>query len=457
MAYNGGPAINVPNMVPSNSPFATKTFTVTGNNVTTSTMRYNLSLKINSNTFSYNALQFKLISTNTGSSGVIVPSITSLTGIKTGARTIFLGNGSFGGTSGQDKVHTYKLELYFPLTGQDQTYDTGKSFSAVIDIKEGIGSSVNDYLDDLIINQFGFNNITVAPSNTFSSISGQTDNKMHKMPDDYGMSYYFRGAKEYVKNNLIFANHQWKIVRINGNGTIRIIYNGKCANNSCTILDGYSAVGMGSTAYNTTDNNNRFVGYMYGNTSGSYAAAHSNQNNSNIKTYLDNWYNTNIKGTAFESRIADTLFCNDRSLHSGNGYGGTGTTYYKAYDRVDNNKSPSLRCTNKNDRFTVSDTVVGNGALTNPIGLLTVDEASVAGLLRGSNNTRNYLNGYLNIWLMSPSRFYFSSATFLVNSTAAINSLSIVSNSRSVRGVINLKGDTRVTGTGSISDPYKVI
>ena len=89
MAYNGGPAINVPNMVPSNSPFATKTFTVTGNNVTTSTMRYNLSLKINSNTFSYHALQFKLISTNTGSSGVIVPSITSLTGIKTGARTIF--------------------------------------------------------------------------------------------------------------------------------------------------------------------------------------------------------------------------------------------------------------------------------------------------------------------------------------------------------------------------------
>lgn len=397
MAYSGGPSISVPNMIPSNSPFAIKNFSVTGNNITTSTMRYNLSLKINNNTFSYHALQFKLISTNTGGNGVIVPSINSLTGIKTGAINIFLGNGSFTGTSGVHRVHTYRLELYFPLTGLNQTYDVGKSFSAIIDIKEGIGSSVNNYLDDLLINQFGFNNINLAPSNTFSSISSQTDNKMYKMPDEYGMSYYFRGAKEYVNNNLIFAHHQWKIVRINGNGTIRIIYNGKCANNSCSILDGYSAVSMGSSAYNSTDNNNRFVGFMYGNTSGSYNAAHSNQNNSTIKTFLDNWYNNNIKGTVYESKVSDTMFCNDRELHSGNGYGSSGTTYYKAFDRVDNTKNPSLKCKHKNDRFTVFDTSVGNGALTNPIGLLTVDEASLAGLLRATNNTRNYLNGYLNI------------------------------------------------------------
>lgn len=58
---------------------------------------------------------------------------------------------------------------------------------------------------------------------------------------------------------------------------------------------------------------------------------------------------------------------------------------------------------------------------------------------------------------MSPSHFYFSSAAFLLNSTAAINSLTLVSNSRSVRGVINLNGDVQVTGNGSISNPYKVI
>lgn len=456
MAYNGGPAINVPNMVPSNSPFATKTFTVTGNNVTTSTMRYNLSLKINSNTFSYHALQFKLISTNTGSNGSVAPSITNLMGVGSGSREIFLGNAHFTGTSGQNKVHTYSLELYFPLTGQDQSYDTGKSFNAKIEIKEGIGTAITNYLNDSLINQFGLSNITNAPAGTFRHVSGASDNKMHKMPDDYGMSYYLRGSKNNLKNNLIFGGFQWKIVRINGNGSIRIIYNGTCPNNNCSMNTTGTSTQMGASAFNTNFQDNRYIGYMYGPGTNSYPITHSNQNNSTIKSYLENWYNSNIKNTNYESKVDDVLFCGDREVQTGSGIGTTRTTYKTGY-RIGTNFASSLKCTLKNDRFTVSDAVVGNGRLSNPIGLLSSDEGSLAGLVSGINNTSNYLYTAQNFWTLSPAHYTNRAGVYQVSSTGRLLTIVNVNISHGVRGVLNLKPDTRVSGSGTLLDPYKVI
>ncbi len=45
IVYNGGANINANNIIPSNTPFGTKTFTVTGNNtLDDSEMLYNISL-----------------------------------------------------------------------------------------------------------------------------------------------------------------------------------------------------------------------------------------------------------------------------------------------------------------------------------------------------------------------------------------------------------------------------
>ena len=87
--YNGGAAINVNSFFPSATAFATKNFTVTGNNSTNQTMYYNITLVMESNTFSCNALQYKLTSTNTGGNGSVIPSITTMKEIGTGARDIF--------------------------------------------------------------------------------------------------------------------------------------------------------------------------------------------------------------------------------------------------------------------------------------------------------------------------------------------------------------------------------
>ena len=49
---------------------------------------------------------------------------------------------------------------------------------------------------------------------------------LYAAEDEYGISYYYRGSRKHLNNNLIFAGFQWKIIRINGDGTIRLIYNG---------------------------------------------------------------------------------------------------------------------------------------------------------------------------------------------------------------------------------------
>ncbi len=48
--------------------------------------------------------------------------------------------------------------------------------------------------------------------------------------DEYGTSYYYRGKATELNNNLIWGERQWKIIRINGDGSIRLIYNGTEAN-----------------------------------------------------------------------------------------------------------------------------------------------------------------------------------------------------------------------------------
>ena len=138
ITFEGGEHLNAPDIIPSNDPFVTKTFTLTGVNSTEEIMNYHLILKMETNTFRDSALAYTLSSNNVNNNGKTVPSKTDITGIKSGTREIFLGNGYFEGTNIEDKVHSYTLKLYFPLIENfDHTVDQNKEFSAKIEIKEG--------------------------------------------------------------------------------------------------------------------------------------------------------------------------------------------------------------------------------------------------------------------------------------------------------------------------------
>ena len=295
-------------------------------------------------------------------------------------------------------------------------------------------------------------------------LTTNTTGTVYSVADDWGTSYVFAGAP--TDNWVRFAGFYWRIIRINGDGSIRLIYNG-----TGTATTGTSTQ-IGTSAYNSSYNDNAYVGYMYGSTgASSYASTHANTKNSTIKGVLDNWYKTNIADKGYSDKVStEAGFCNDRQTMSGvhSSYGttgyGTNLTSYAPWGRLYQNRSwkssqtPSLKCSQiANDMFTVSGSSKGNHKLTYPVGLITSDEVVLAGGFGNSNNTSYYLYTAQNYWTMSPSSFYTlgDATVFAVNSNGNLG-YSIVSNTYGVRPVINLKADVSITGSGTSGNPYVV-
>ena len=117
-----------------------------------------------------------------------------------------------------------------------------------------------------------------------------TDEGIWETQDDYGTTYYFRGAAQ--NNYVYFAGYYWRIVRINGDGSLRLIYDGTSVH-----ANGESSSDrrIGTSAFNSSYNDNTYIGYMYGQTGAStYEETHANINDSTIKEVVDNWYKVNI-------------------------------------------------------------------------------------------------------------------------------------------------------------------
>ena len=300
---------------------------------------------------------------------------------------------------------------------------------------------------------------TISAKGTPSFSSTATTNEgMYATQDDYGTSYYFRGA---VNDNWVyFAGFYWRIIRINGDGSVRMIYTGQAAPSAST------AIVMTSEITNIAVQE-RFaasatpaerVGYML--ESGN---AHGYANDSYIKQeILDPWYTNNL--ASYASYISDALFCSDRVSYTNTSGtttgGGTGTTtsYFAPYIRLITNKAPVLTCsTTRYDRFTYSDILKGNGALTKKIGLITADEIAMAGGKVSTSNTSYYLYTNQNYWTMSPSHFQSSHAfVFMLNTSGSLLQNRAVTYDLGVRPVINLKGTVAAMGTGVYNDPYIV-
>ena len=290
------------------------------------------------------------------------------------------------------------------------------------------------------------------------TVEEATNGYLCKAKDAYGDSYYYRGN---VTNNYVkFADKYWRIVRINGDGTVRVIYDGTSAHaNGESSRDRQ----IGTSAFNSSYNDNAYVGYMYGKTGAStYADAHANTNNSTIKTYIDNWYKTNIVGTTNEQYLADNVFCNDRSFNNNNTGTGAGMSdtdyrwYYGPWSSGGYNFNMRLTCPQKNDAFTVSDTTNGNGALTYPVGLLSTDEILLAGGWSASNSGY-YLYSGQYWWASSPDIFGGGSAFVrFVYSDGYAGNADGVSNDGGVRPVFNLKAEVLAQGSGTATDPYRI-
>jgi hypothetical protein len=189
---------------------------------------------------------------------------------------------------------------------------------------------------------------------------------MYAAADDYGTSYYFRGA---VNNNRVsFAGFYWRIIRINGDNSIRMIYTGTTAptESQAVVMTGTGTeINSGSIYSFNTNTSIEYVGYKF-----EFLNNHGTTNDSNIKIAIDTWYSNNLTG--YTTKIADVVYCGDR-----NSTGNVSTTNFEAYVRIETYKAPILTCSNISDAYTVSDSTHGNASLTYPIALLTADEVAM--------------------------------------------------------------------------------
>src|SRR5574344_1565323 len=274
--------------------------------------------------------------TNDNSMAIMLETGNGTKTYKTSSDTAFPTNG-----------YKYNAEKSYCLNGSTLTWDeanhristtVGGSEKCYVffDVKPPyLTTSTARLLKDRILeNNYGTAEITAKGTPNFAN-AATTDEGMYAAPDDYGTSYYFRGA---VSNNWVkFAGFYWRIVRINGNNTVKLVYSGTTAptESQKVVMLGTGTQINGSTyAYNVGNGENVYVGYKF--TSGD---AHGLSLNSTAKTTLENWYNANLVGQ--DSKIADSIFCNDRTSYVGpincitrSGDGVNGNAWFSALHRL---------------------------------------------------------------------------------------------------------------------------
>ena len=344
------------------------------------------------------------------------------------------------------------------------------------------------------------NNLTaayrvLAAGTNYITVELVIEGELSQTKDDYGTSLYYRGS---INNNFVsFAGMCWRIVRITGDGSIKLTlynYNPNSVSNPCIIgedgidrafarYDNTTNGQAGKSVFHTSGTNNSYVGFMFGQYNGStYEACHANTNNSTILTNLKTWYDAKFS-SAQKALLADVIWCNDKSLSSSS-YNpdnwtdatiNTGVaaikTNYAAKERLYpvSNAVPTLICpsASTNDanylkitKFTSADTVNGNGALNGyKIGLLTADEVVFAGSTYHQFASSSYLysNAVTSWWLLTPENAYNSIANPFNVGDGMYLSSSTVGTASGLRPSVALNSTVEVTGSGTQADPYVVV
>lgn len=413
----------------------------------------------------------------------------------------------FKGTIFDDEFYS-NSDIIFELDGLDiGTFIKAKNnltFKITFHYKDNVVSSsnvLNSYLNfEFARNHFANYILATNPisegcpeqygnSNMYMVNSVETESKFCQAKDNYGDTYYFRGSAD--NNYVTFAGVTWRIMRVNGTGSVRLVYEGDIGN-----------VDMASE---NLGYDNAYIGYIYGTPNqSSYKATHTNTTDSALKTKLDSWYISNILGK-YDDYVDDMYFYNDRSTYktidynsivdnpvhynvpnmsdygedTGLGYGGH-ITYYgpwlRLVENVENYYSsgvgspisyPTFYCASSNDCYTSNANMFGTDVLDYPIASLTMDDAVFAGNGYKENNAnpKGYLYTGTRFHLLSFPVYPYrvNDYKILICSFMGEHSLGdgwITCGSRgnfAIRPVLNLKGDLIITsGNGTKENPIEL-
>jgi len=297
---------------------------------------------------------------------------------------------------------------------------------------------INNINIDNIISTSGYK--TSTPS--FDSVS-TTNEGVYRTSDGMygGYSYYWRGAA--MNNYVKFGGFCWRIIRINGDKSVRLLYDGAtCHANGTSTID---SIAVPNQKYSMYVNKSEYVGWSYN--SGMQRTIEGTASNAKIQT--DTWYKNTIgNNVTYNSKVADGKFCNDRSTASGYNWSSEPSSlfYYAAYDRAGiNGKSanPSLNCINSGDIYVLK------------AGAITMDEEIMAGADWNRNNTAYFLYNGNSYYSMTPYYAASNSIPILtVNSSGQLRSND--TSNIGIRPVINLRSDVtfKAGGDGTLNNPY---
>ena len=437
----------------------TKTFTITNNSK--EEYKYNISIKDLINTFvTEGYLQYKITSTN----GYNMTEFKDIPKSSAPKDTIL----AYSVSIPVGVTQNYTIEFkYANDESVDQSDDMGRKLSGTLFITEGTEEPVtllSQILNDNPTRSTRSNNnngtndfatpLTATTTGTLftstESITGITDS-----PKEV---YYYAGN---TTNNWVkFAGLYWRIIRTNHDSSIRLLYVGT----SHDTTDG----NIGTSKFNISDNSPKYAGYKYGEDT-SLDTIRNNKTDSTIKTFIDSWYETNLTNyTKYLSTSA--VYCNDRSLGTGQTYSVSSGFNFAPYYRMDPatkaaKANPSYNCTDIRDAFSVDNT---SAKLDYPVSLMTADEIAFAGGVAYqemntpyawfiSNSVGTQVSSFW--WSLSPSYWYDGNA-YVWNwgsDPAGLNNYRVDYTS-AARPAISLKSCIKYsTGDGTSESPYEIV
>lgn len=290
-------------------------------------------------------------------------------------------------------------------------------------------------------------------------------------PDEYSVSYYYRGN---VKNNYVqFANMCWRIVRVMGNGAIKLVLeNGDSSSCSASNPLIKSSGSVQLVTYGTSKN--------------------SSYKGSNAETVINTWANNNL--SSYTSYLEDIIWCSDVSSRNPkylstlydnvNHIAYSGVQKFNRYVN-DEVPRPTFNCpegesslvnttttnhVNYNEANPGYDNTAVTTGLRSKVGMLTADEMLFAGASIGYSknnvkaeigNQKYYLysstvNNYA-YYTMTPAAYSNNTPFVYGFSGGYLGLINANSSGAGIRPAIALKYTAKISGgNGTASNPYVI-
>ena len=366
----------------------------------------------------------------------------------------------------------------YGLAGEKYVPETTKTLLAANPVQEEKTNMFNYASNGSFISSF------TSSGPTYGNEPSQVTNGLFEAEDEDGTSYYFRGAittnnvqfGEYTSDYYVYVDGNdayyqsqescekagwgncspvklasagdkmyWKIVRVNGDGSLRLIYNGTSATPDNSNLAHSYVVGV--TPYNISSNDPKYTGYTYDNGTDSF-----------IKREVDAWYQNTLGKSNYDRMVTSGRFCSDSSgYQDGSAFGG-GNVFASMIrlgqflTGTSTANTPTLKCPSTSESY--------GGSYRLKVGLITADELVLAGESFGVISN-SYLtagdNEFLWYWSMTPSSEDggYENMVRVWCENAFLTSLGAFNMNLSLRPVINVTTNNGfASGDGTAQNPY---